>query len=190
MPRRNKLSGSRPRRLIRRPKRTVPIPNRGLFAQEELFGLGQRAEQTERGLVITFVEAEDSVVHRLAREYAEMEEGDYAAVRQFLQLVYAAALRFQEEPEEFERLTSHPFWGASRQELKDTSTSKWLLYFIMRATTWSVCKRARKFATILDGCMRAQVKSDEVAARIKEMGGIEAAYEATVATARSVLQMR
>jgi hypothetical protein len=182
---RNKSSGSRPK-LIRRPKRRLALLGVGLFAQQELFGQGQLAERGERGLVITFVEAEDSVVHRLVREFAEMEEGNHAAFRQFLQRAYAAALRFQDEPEEFERLTSHPFWGASRQGSKDASTSKWLLYFIMRASAWSVCKRARKYAVILDGLMRAKVKSGEVAARIKEMGGIQAAYEAMQTQARKM----
>ena len=44
--------------------------------------------------------------------------------------------------------------------------------------------RAGKYAVILDGLMRAKVKSGEVAARIKEMGGIEAAFEAMQTQAR------
>ena len=65
-----------------------------------------------------------------------------------------------------------------RQKPKDPSTSKWVLYFIMQATTTHVRNRARKYAVILDGLMQDQVEISAVAARINELGGIDAAYEA------------
>ena len=97
-------------------------------------------------------------------------------MRQFLQRTYYVAARFRRQPGEFERFQAHPFWKESGQKPRDPSTSKWLLYFIMQATTTN--HLARKYAAILDGLMQDQVEISAVAARIKELGGIDAAYEA------------
>jgi hypothetical protein len=48
----------------------------------------------------------------------------------------------------------------------------------MRATTTNDRNRARKYAAILDGLMQDQVEIGAVASSIKELGGIDAAYEA------------
>ena len=79
---------------------------------------------------------------------------------------------------DFERLQAHPFWKASGQKPRDPATSKWVLYFIMQATTTNVRNLASKYAAILDGLMQDQVEISAVAARIQELGGIDAAYEA------------
>jgi hypothetical protein len=60
-------------------------------------------------------------------------------------------LKFQREPDEFERLKADPFWEASRQKPKDPATSKWVLYFVMQAKTKNVRNRAGRYAVVLDG---------------------------------------
>jgi hypothetical protein len=89
-------------------------------------------------------EYEDAISYaqRVSQEYAKMEDGHHAAVRQFLQRAYIAVLMFRHEPDAFERLKTDPFWQASRQKPRDASTSKWVLYFIMEATTTNVRNRA------------------------------------------------
>jgi hypothetical protein len=72
----------------------------------------------------------------------------------------------------------------SRQKPRDPSTSKWVLHFIMQATTTNVRNRAGKYAAILDGLMQDKVEISAVASRIKELGGIDAAYEAMRARTR------
>ena len=96
---------------------------------------------------------------------------------------------FGDNPGDFERFQVHPFWKQSGQKPKDPSTSKWLLYFIMQATTPNAGNLADKCAVILDGLMQDQVEDSAVAARIEELGGIRAAYagdcEQAVAQPRS-----
>jgi hypothetical protein len=60
----------------------------------------------------------------------------------------------------------------------------------MRATTPNVRNRVGKYAAILDGLMHDNVKRSAVAARIEEMGGIDAAYEAMQARRRRRMRTR
>ena len=117
-----------------------------------------------------------SKAERLREEYSEMEDGDDAELRQFLQRTYEVAAQFRRHRGEFERLQAHPFWERWRPKPRDPATSKWLLFFIMQATTTSVRKLASKYAAILDGLRRDEVEISAVASRIKELGG---AYEAS-----------
>jgi hypothetical protein len=119
-----------------------------------------------------------SEAERLRGEYAEMKESQHAAVRQFLQRIYGVAARFRRRPGDFERFQVHPFWKQSGEKPKDPSTSKWLLYFITQARTPNACDLADKKAVILDGLMQDKVEDSAVAARIEELGGIGAAYQA------------
>jgi hypothetical protein len=119
-----------------------------------------------------------SEAERLCGEYAEMKESQHAEVRQFLQRIYGVAARFRRRPGDFERFQVHPFWKETPQKPKDPSTSKWLLYFITQARTPNACDLADKKAVILDGLMQDKVEDSAVAARIEELGGIGAAYEA------------
>ncbi len=139
------------------------------------------------GQKFRFVAEQDNALseaERLRGEYAEMEDDHQAEVRQFLQHAYGVAVRFRRRPGDFERLKAHPFWERSRQKPRDPSTSKWVLHFIMRATTTNVRNRAGEYAAILDGLMQDKVEISAVASRIKELGGIDAAYEAMRARTR------
>jgi hypothetical protein len=130
------------------------------------------------GKLLRFVANEDSPLseaERLRGEYAELDDGDDAQVRQFLQRVYFVTVQFRRRPGEFERLQVHPFWKQSGTKPKDPSTSKWVLYFIMQATTTDVRPLADQYAVILDGLKRDQAEIGAVASRIKELGGIDAA---------------
>ena len=97
---------------------------------------------------------------------------------QFLQRAYFVAVQFRRRPREFERLQAHPFWKPWGEKPRDRSTSKWVLYFIMQATTRNERILARTYAAILDGLMQDKVETSAVASRIKELGGIDAACEA------------
>jgi hypothetical protein len=125
-----------------------------------------------------------SKAEHLRGEYAAMEDGHQAEARQFLQRAYFVAAQFRRRPGDFERLQAHPFWKQSGTKPRDPSTSKWVLSFIMQATTTNVRNRAGRYAVILDGLMQDKVDDSAVAARIKEMGGIDAAYEAMQTQAR------
>ena len=116
-----------------------------------------------------------ATAQRLVEKYTRIVDGHRAVIRQFLQTCYPVVLKFQSEPDEFERLKVDPFWDASRQKPKDPSTSKWVLYFVMQAKTKNVRNRAGRYAVVLDGLIREKVRPDMVAARIKEMRGVEAA---------------
>ena len=107
----------------------------------------------------------------LRGEFAEMKERHNAEERQFLQRIYGVAARFRRRPGDFERFQVHPFWKQSGQKPKDPSTSKWLLHFIMQATTPNAGNLADKCAVILDGLMQDKVDDSAVAARIEELGG-------------------
>jgi hypothetical protein len=104
------------------------------------------------GKKIRFVACPDNPLSRaehLRAEYAEIENGHQAKVMQLLQRAYFVAAQFRHRPREFERFQAHPFWKQWRQGPRDRSTSKWVLYFIMQATTTNDRNRARKYATIL-----------------------------------------
>ena len=159
---RKKSIGTRPNRPSRKRSKFL-TPDLALFA----------------GKLMRHVSSPDnplSKAEHLRGEYAEMEDDRQAAERQFLQHAYGVAAQFRRRPGDFERLQAHPFWKQSG--IKPRSMSQWLLFFIMQATTPNVRKLARKYAAILDGLMQDQVEISAVAARIKELGGIDAAYEA------------
>jgi len=125
-------------------------------------------------------------VQRLAQEYAQKNEGHYhKTVTNFLQRAYLAALRIKNEPAEFERLKADPFWRAPWRRPKDGSTSKWVLYFIMRAKTAEVRIRATKYAVILDTYLQWNRRPEEIITDIEYEGGVEAAYEAVQARKRA-----
>ena len=133
------------------------------------------------GQKFRFVAEQDNALseaERLRGEYAEMKESQHAAVRQFLQRIYGVAARFRRRPGDFERFQVHPFWKETGQKPRDPSTSKWLLYFITQARTPNARDLADKKAVILDGLMQDKVEDSAVAARIEELGGIGAAYQA------------
>ena len=133
------------------------------------------------GKLLRFVANEDSPLteaERLRGEYAKMEDGDDAEVSQFLQRAYYVWAQFRQQPGEFERLQAHSFWKQAGLKPRDPATSKWVLYLIMQATTTDVRRRANRYAVILDGLKQDQVEIGAVAARIEELGGIKAAYEA------------
>jgi hypothetical protein len=143
------------------------------------------------GKLMRFVANEDSPLseaERLRGKYAEMVAAHDAEVGQFLQRVYFVALQFRRRPGEFQRLQAHPFWTQLGLKPRDASTTKWVLYLIMQATTTDMRLRADKYAVILDGLMQDQVEMGAVAGRIKELGGVDAAYEAMRARANSIPQ--
>jgi hypothetical protein len=133
------------------------------------------------GQLIRFVANDDnplSQAERLRSDYAELKDGDQESLNQFLQRVYYVAVQFRRFPREFERLQAHQFWKDSGQKPKDASTSKWVVYFIMQATPPNVPHRADQCVAILDSFMRNGVDNRTVAARIEQMGGVDAAYQA------------
>ena len=135
-----------------------------------------------QGKLLHFVAGPDdplSEAERVCGEFAEMLEDYRAAVRQFLQRAYFVADQFRRRPGDFERFQVHSFWKQTRrQRPKDPSTSKWVLNFLMQATTTSQRHLASMYAVILDGLQQDQVEIGAVAARIKELGGIKATYQA------------
>ena len=124
------------------------------------------------------------LVKLVAAEYAAMQDEYHARLRHFLFRAYTAYEVFRAFPDTFVKLKKDSFWKKSQQKPKDLKTSRWVLYFIMRATESTDRARATKYAAILDGLSRDKMKPDAVAARIEEMGGIEAAYEAMRARKR------
>ncbi len=87
-----------------------------------------------------------------------MENGYHAKLRGFLRRAYQAYDLFREFPGTFEKLKQDPFWENSRQKPKDLTTSKWVMLFVMQATTTNDRIRASKYAKILDGFTRDGVK--------------------------------
>ena len=114
---------------------------------------------------------------RIQGEYAEMVAAYQAKVAQLLQDAYGIALRLQRQRTHFERFQVHPFWTQTGQKPQRSSISKWILLFMMQATTTDMHKRAGKFALMLDGLMLDQVEIDAVVARIKALGGLGAAAD-------------
>jgi hypothetical protein len=159
----------------RRPKRTFPLyPLVAPPLAEEKTKPCEDGDENK----IVWGEGSFGFVRRVAREYAEIKDGDHQAVIQFLQDAYLAVREMQRQPNQFERLKADPFWKPPWRRPKDPSTSKWVMYFIMQARTPNARHLAGKYAEILDGLQQDQVEITRVAARIKELGGIEAAYEA------------
>jgi hypothetical protein len=132
------------------------------------------------GQLLHFVAGPDDPLRkaeRLSQEYAALEDDYDAAVSQFLQRAYPVAAQFRGRTH-FERLQAHAFWKQPGQtKPRDRKKSKWVLFFIMQATTTKERRLASKYAAILDGLMQDQVEDSAVAARIEELGGIDAAYE-------------
>src|SRR5271166_1159038 len=122
------------------------------------------------GKLMRFVAGPDDPLReaeRLGREYAQMEADREAKERQFLQRAYFVAVEFRWRLGDFKRFQVHPFWKQTGQKPKDPSTSKWVLYLIMQATTPHVRRLADKYAVILDGLKQEQVEVGAVAARIQ-----------------------
>ena len=69
-----------------------------------------------------FVSSPDNPVSRaehLRREYAEMEAGREAKVRQLLQRAYFVAVQFRQLLGDFERFQAHPFWKQTWHKPRD-----------------------------------------------------------------------
>ena len=130
-----------------------------------------------------------SEAERVRGEYAEMAIDQHAEVRQLLQHAYGVAVRFRQRLRDFERFQAHAFWKQSRQKPRDPSTSKWVLLFIMQATTRRMRNLAGTYAVIVDGLMQDQVEISAVASRIQELGGVRPAYEAMRARKRGEAQV-
>ena len=128
-----------------------------------------------RGQKLRFVAGPDDPLRQAERVrggFAQMVARHHAEVRQFLQQAYGVALQFRQRRGDFERLQVHPFWKQTGMKPRDPSTSKWVLYLIMQATTPDMGNRADQYAVILDGLKQEQVEASEVAARLQELGGI------------------
>jgi len=135
----------------------------------------------DHGKLLTFVAGPDcplAEAERVRGEYAELVRKQHAEVMQLLQHAYGVAVRLRRRPGDFERFQVHAFWKQLGQKPKDRAKSEWALQFIMQATTTYMRQRVRKYAVILDGLQQDQVEISEVAARIQELGGVGAAYEA------------
>lgn len=115
---------------------------------------------------------------RLRGEFAQLVADHDAAVGQFLQRAYFVAVEFRWRLGDFKRFQVHPFWKQTGMKPKDPSTSKWVLYLIMQATTPNARRLADQYAVILDGLMQDQVEVGAVAARIQELSVVGSAYEA------------
>jgi hypothetical protein len=156
------------------------VYGQGLFADQPL-SLGEGDEDK-----IPWEEDAFSFVQRVAREYARMDEGDDKSVTRFLQDAYWAALGVRNEPDQFERLKADPFWEDWWRKPNNASTSKWVLYFIMRAKTTEVRIRATKYAVFLDDYLQWKSSSSiDILQTIKYNGGFEGAYEALQARKRA-----
>jgi hypothetical protein len=126
-------------------------------------------------------------VRAAAAEYAAIEDGYRAQLLEVLDTAYRCYLLFRDCPDDFEELLEDPFWDFSRQKpSKYLTTSRFVLYYIMQAETPNVRARASKYAKILDCFYRDGVKVGQVPARIRALGGIEAAYAHFVAISRGV----
>jgi hypothetical protein len=162
------------RQIGRRPKRTFPLyPLVAPLLEQETPPYDDADENN-----IVWGESVFGFVHWLARKYAEIEGGDHQAVSRVLQGAYLAVRDMQRDPDELARLQADPFFKPPWRRPKDDSTSKWLMYFIVQARSPAVRHLADKYAEILDGLQQDQVEIRAVAARIKELGGIKAAYQA------------
>jgi hypothetical protein len=124
------------------------------------------------------------LVKVVAAEYAAMEDEYHARLRDFLFRAYTAYEVFRAFPDSYNELKKDSFWKISGLKPKDLKTSRSVLDFIIWANESNDHARATRYAAILDGLSRDKVKPDAVAARIEEMGGIEAAYEAMRARKR------
>ena len=122
-----------------------------------------------------------SKAEHLRGAYAEVEDGhEDAKVRQFLErAVFPSRPSFGDNPaisSAFRPIRSGRRRGRSRRTRRPRS---WVLYFITQARTPNVRNRAGKYAVIprrIDARPGGAISA--VAARIKELGGIDAAYEA------------
>jgi hypothetical protein len=165
------------------PTRTLPVyPLVALPFAEEKTQPNDDGDENK----IAWGEDAFSFVQRLARMYARMDEGDDKSVTRFLQDAYWAALRVKSEPDQFERLKADPFWEDWWQKPNNASTSKWVLYFIMRAKTTEVRILATKYAVFLNDYLQWNSSSSiEILQTIKHNGGFEGAYEALRARKRA-----
>jgi hypothetical protein len=154
-----------------RPKRTFPLVAPLLEQETPTYDDGEENN-------IVWGESAFGFVHWVARKYAEIEDGDHEAVSRVLQCAYLAVRDMQRDPDEFARLQADPFFKPPWRRPKDDSTSKWLMYFIVQARSPEMRDLACKYAEILDGLQQEQVEIGAVAARIKELGGIKATYQA------------
>ena len=130
-----------------------------------------------------------ALVKAAAEEYAAIEAGYRAQLLQVLDTAYRCYLLFRDFPDDFEELLEDPFWDISRQKpKKKLTTARFVLYYVMRAETPSARARASKYAKILDCFHRDGVRVGEVAARIRDLHGIEAAYAHFVASERGLIR--
>jgi hypothetical protein len=128
-----------------------------------------------------------ALVKAAAQQYAAIEDGYRTQLVHVLESAYRCYLLFRDFPDDFEELLEDPFWDLSQQKpKKKLTTSRFVLYYIMRAETPNARARASKYGKILDGFHRDGVRVGQVPERIRALGGVEAAYAHFVAISRGV----
>jgi hypothetical protein len=144
----------------------------------------------------------------IQREYAEGHIGHLAA---FLQCAYYAYFSFRRGPVFLGQVLKHDDYWDSWREKQDSpiaklfayspkfylgrlphslTTSKWVLRYLMQATTPEAKRSARRFSVILDEFAHDEVPVEAVAKRITALGGAKEAYKAMLARDRGTVVKR
>ncbi len=173
-----------------KPKKIAPKPKRIRRPVSTPFPQEVTLKPKGRPAVTPFEEDKDYdpmvLARTVAKEYRAMENGHHERLRTFLGRAYLVYRLFQQLPETYQKLKDDPFWGSSRKPKGKLKTSKPVLLFLMRAETPNDRTRASKYAKILNGFARANVRADQVPGRIKTLGGVEAAYDYFLAEERGL----
>jgi len=121
---------------------------------------------------------------RCQAEISTLYSGFYKEKRRLIAEAYAIARGLEDNPQEWSKFLEDPFWEKrTRKPTIDDRTEPLLhvMVFVFKAIDRNIYKRASKYAAALKRYSDDDVPAREVAAKIKEDGGIETLYRASIA---------
>lgn len=118
-----------------------------------------------------------TAVGRCQDRVAQFECGYHEQLYHYIGVAYAIAYQLQHDPIAWRSFTQFPFWSFRKKRLRAKDARKALLHvmvFVFSAQSKAAYDRICTYATAVETYFQDNIPCTEVAAKIKQDGGIEA----------------
>jgi hypothetical protein len=146
-----------------------------------------RDVETKSGTVLDLAAVDPvKAARRCQADISTMYSGFHKEMRRHIADAYAIACGLENDPQAWSKFLEDPFWEKRKKKPTFDDQNDPLLHvmvFVFNAIDRNRYKRASKYATALRQYWRDYVPAQEVGAKIKEDGGIEALGRAATGNA-------
>lgn len=166
-----------------RPNRAANVAKRDNHVAQEEKPRGDITRKSDTVLDLAAVEPVKAA-RRCQAEISTLYNGFHKERRRLIADAYAIACGLENNPRAWGKFLEDPFWNARKKKPTIDDRAEPLLHvmvFVFKAIDRNIYKRAAKYAAALKRYWADDVPPREVAAKIKEDGGIEKLYQAPTA---------